>query len=154
MYRRLLLSSISLVAVSGCTSNSDKEDGTDGDTATDSNSDDLGSSDTGSDNSDEYPPTGYIYVYLAITIPDDEPVYDAKEDNLTEVTDIERALETARSEYTDGLEDEIEPEDETHWENKLAEISGNSVADGNAGSKIEGDGVYVEYGGGEVYFAV
>lgn len=103
--------------------------------------------DDADDDSYEYPPTGYIYVYLAISVPNEETVYDAKEDDFIEVRHIERALETAKSEYDDGMEEEIEPEEETHWENKLAEISGKSVAEGDAGSKIGGDGVYVEYEG-------
>jgi len=144
--------------LAGCFGNSD-DGGSDDKGSDDEGSDDGGSddgenddgdSDTGNggnsgDDEHDCDPIGEIIVYPAIEIPDDEPKLDAEDDGLLEVNHIERVLEQAASEDGDEFRDGIDQEEQTNFENRLADTTGTHVADEAVEEHLGWDPTYVSY---------
>jgi len=64
---------------------------------------------------------GYIRVFIAVDIPDDATILDAKEDSLLDDEYIEAALEYADEEYEPEMEDEFDPEEQGKFGSELVE---------------------------------
>lgn len=130
MNRRRVLSAVGVTAVglAGCLGNEEIEPESASTEPENTNTPEEGES---------CPELGTLAVSIPGSVPEDEPIVDAKREQLIENEYLAEGLETASNEYEDGMENGLDGDEEE----RLAEI-GPSEEMASAGDILE----FIEYG--------